>query len=431
MKIINLQAENVKRLVAVEIKPDGNLVEISGKNGQGKTSVLDALWWALAGAGNVQAAPIRRGANKATIRLDLGEIVVTRKFATVKEKEAESFTTSITVENADGARFPSPQALLDGLLGSLAFDPLEFARMKPREQFDALRKFVPGVDFDGIERAQKGDFERRTEINRQAKAARASADAMSVRADLPTAPIDTVTLMTKITDAAKVNAEIETRKGRRESTQRDANALKDAGIALRERSAKLREDAASADRQASAKLEEAGALEKKIDDAPELPEPVNVDSIRAKLDEALVVNDGIKQRAGKLAHSVEAERLAGEAEKLTKAMADRETAKQAAIAKADLPVPGISFGTGELLLNGLPFEQASDAERLRTSVAIAAAANPKLRVIRIRDGSLLDEDGMKLLAELADKADMQIWIERIGSGKVGFVIEDGRIGGGK
>jgi len=45
MKIISLVAENVKKLVAVEIKPDGNLVEITGKNGQGKTSVLDSIWW--------------------------------------------------------------------------------------------------------------------------------------------------------------------------------------------------------------------------------------------------------------------------------------------------------------------------------------------------------------------------------------------------
>lgn len=48
MKIIALQAENVKRLVAIEIRPDGNLVQITGKNGAGKTSVLDCIWWALA-----------------------------------------------------------------------------------------------------------------------------------------------------------------------------------------------------------------------------------------------------------------------------------------------------------------------------------------------------------------------------------------------
>lgn len=65
MKIISLQAENVKRLTAVSITPDGNLVQISGRNGQGKTSVLDAIWWALEGAANIQAEPIRKGADEA------------------------------------------------------------------------------------------------------------------------------------------------------------------------------------------------------------------------------------------------------------------------------------------------------------------------------------------------------------------------------
>jgi recombinational DNA repair ATPase RecF len=63
MKIIELQAENVKRLRAVTITPEGNIVEISGRNGQGKTSVLDAIWWAVSGTTHIQAVPIRKGEN--------------------------------------------------------------------------------------------------------------------------------------------------------------------------------------------------------------------------------------------------------------------------------------------------------------------------------------------------------------------------------
>jgi hypothetical protein len=81
-----------------------------------------------------------------------------------------------------------------------------------------------------------------------------------------------------------------------------------------------------------------------------------------------------------------------------------------------------------VLLNGVPFEQASDAERLRASIAIAAAMNPKLRVIRVRDGSLLDDEAMALLSGFASENDFQIWIERVdSSGRVGFVMEDGHL----
>ena len=75
LRIVALTAENVKRLTAVHIEPQGNVVQITGRNRQGKTSVLDAIWWAIEGASHIQASPIHKGADKARIRLDLGEIL--------------------------------------------------------------------------------------------------------------------------------------------------------------------------------------------------------------------------------------------------------------------------------------------------------------------------------------------------------------------
>jgi len=78
------------------------------------TSVLDAIWWALAGMSAVQGQPIRKGETHAKIRLDLGEIVVTRTFKQGKEGPI----SGITVENAEGIRFNSPQTMLDNLFGA-------------------------------------------------------------------------------------------------------------------------------------------------------------------------------------------------------------------------------------------------------------------------------------------------------------------------
>ena len=99
LHIVKLEAENIKALRAVEITPAGHLVEITGRNGQGKTSVLDSIWWALAGASTVDPVPIRTGETEARIRLDLGELVVTRFFA---ERENGSTSTRLVVENARG-----------------------------------------------------------------------------------------------------------------------------------------------------------------------------------------------------------------------------------------------------------------------------------------------------------------------------------------
>ena len=132
MKIIRLTAENVKKLKVVDITPVGNMVQVTGKNGSGKTTVLDSIWWALGGKEGIQSVPIHTGEKKARIRLDLGEFVVERKFT--------PSGTTITVSNSDGAVYPSPQAMLDSLLGGRSFDPLAFSRMSPRAQFDELKR---------------------------------------------------------------------------------------------------------------------------------------------------------------------------------------------------------------------------------------------------------------------------------------------------
>ena len=111
MKIINLQAENIKRLKAVEITPQGNAVVLGGENGAGKSSVLDSIMMALGGGRTICEQPIRDGETRASIRLDLGKYVVERKFTKGK--------SYLTVTQADGAEIKSPQAMLDELIGSL------------------------------------------------------------------------------------------------------------------------------------------------------------------------------------------------------------------------------------------------------------------------------------------------------------------------
>lgn len=427
MKIIALQAENIKRLVAVEIRPDGALVQITGRNGAGKSSVLDAIWWALAGASNIQAVPIRKGAEQGKIRLDLGGMVVTRTF---QRREDETYTTGITVETETGARFPSPQKVLDALLGSLSFDPLGFTRMKPAEQAAELRKFVPDFDFADADARNRADFAARTDINRDAKAARSRALGIVLPADVPADPIDEAAIIDRLQSAADHNVAIDRRRERREAVAREVDQHEADARAHREEAAALRAQADAEDALALRAEEAAKVNRELLATADPLPEPVDVADLRQRLAAAQETNALVAQRKARDAHTAEAEALEARSAALTKAMADREAQKRAAIAKADLPVPGLGFGEDAITIDGLPFDQASDAQQLRTSVAIAMASNPKLRVIRVRDGSLLDEDGMKILAEMAEAADYQVWIERVdSSGVVGFALEDGHLKG--
>lgn len=425
MKIIELHAENVKRLRAVTISPEGNIVEISGRNGQGKSSVLDAIWWALSGTTNIQAKPIRKGQEEARISVDLGELKVIRTF---RAREDGTHTTNLIVENGEGARYQSPQRMLDGLLGALTFDPLAFTRMDGKAQLETLKRFVPGVDFAAIEKASKADFDRRTEVNRTIRTLRSQAVSIEVPAGTPAERIDDAALVAKIQEAGEFNTNLERRRGRREQAEHEIETQEASITTLRARATQLRRDADDADAEADNINARMVATRRQLAEAEALPEPIDTLELRERIADAGRINAAVAQREQR--ERIEAQVKAAEAEAaaLTKAIEDRTAEKRAAIAKADLPVPGIGFGDDEILLNEVPFDQASSAEQLRTSVAIAIAANPKLRVIRIQDGSLLDEEAMRILAEMAATSDYQVWIERVGAGSaVGIVIEDGAI----
>lgn len=420
MKIIELQAENVKRLKAVTIAPDGNIVEISGRNGQGKSSVLDSIWWALSGTSNIQAKPIRKGQEHASIRLDLGELKVV---CTFKAREDGSYTTSLTVENGEGARYTSPQKMLDGLLSALTFDPLAFTRMDGKAQLETLKRFVPGVDFAAIEQASKADFDKRTDVNRTARTLRAQAVSIDGPADAPTVRVDDAALVAEMEQAGKHNTVVERRRANRERFAAETARLEGRGAELRAQALALNDEAVSL---------EASAAEnrRQIASSETLPDPIDTAALRQRIADAGRVNALVTLREQRDRIEAQVKAAEVEAAALTKAIEDRTAAKREAIAKAALPVPGIAFGEDEILLDGVPFEQASSAEQLRTSVAIAMAANPKLRVIRVQDGSLLDEEAMRILAEMAAAADYQVWIEVVQSGRsAAIVIEDGAIAG--
>jgi len=115
-------------------------------------------------------------------------------------------------------------------------------------------------------------------------------------------------------------------------------------------------------------------------------------------------------------------------EELTSKIESIDLEKEKALQSAKMPIEGLSVTEDAVTYNKIPFHQLSSAEKLKVSMAIAMAMNPELRVIRILDGSLLDEDNMKVIEQMAKDQDYQVWVEVVdSSGKVGFYVEDGEI----
>ncbi len=234
----------------------------------------------------------------------------------------------------------------------------------------------------------------------------------------------TETAIKNATESARSRADQEIGRIRHQIAQLEAqivtiNADFDSAVAVE--SQRIRDQADQMSTQAK-------TLQAKLDAAGELPAIIDTAAITARINKARADNANVRKLEERNKHVSAAKTLEAQSEALTDKITKRQAGKVSAIAAAKIPVAGIDFGDNEVLLNEVPFNQASDAEQLRTSVAIAMALNPKLRVVRIRDGSLLDSDAMLLLAEMAEKHDMQVWIERVdSSGKIGFVLEDGHV----
>lgn len=446
-----LHVSNFQRLREVDIAPGGRqLVVLGGKNAQGKTSVLDAITAAVAGTRAMSARPVRDGADKAKTVVELDDgTTITR---TITVKEDGSLGGTLRIKLPDG-KSPSggAQGWLNARLGSMTVDPLAFTLMRAQDQATTLRE-VAGIDTSEVDEQITELRAERTLKGREAKRARGAADKAETFPDAPeVAPepevVEASEVLARVEAAeATVRAHAEATRVKKASEEAERAAIEKRDAASQEvkRLEKVLADAREEESRLRTAASHAGtavffatkdlaaAAAAMIDPAP----------ARAELAELEERNRQAREAAQAVARQVEANQrtaeleaaataLEGEYSAMSERIAAAEQARREVIAAADLPVPGLGLDEdGTVTLGGLPFSQASRAEQMRASMAIALAGAPAdgIRVALVRDASLLDEDSMQLVADLAQEMGAQVWLERVGSADDGaIVIEDGGV----
>jgi len=426
MKILSLTSENIKRLKAVEIKPGGSHVAVVGLNGHGKSSVLDSIMYALAGKSAVCERPIRDGESLATVVVELDDYTVTRTFTasgggTLKVEAKKGLPGTV-------AKLSSPQAVLDGLVGALTFDPLEFTRRK--DQADVLRKLV-GLDTSALEAEHDRVYFDRTEIGRQTSALAGKIGGRHTNDLLPDAEIDVKDILAARAEVVKRNDAIRSVQNTRDDIRRDTNQNRIDTLAQCDLIASLELQLAEAnnkkrllDAQYSTLVDRQAALV--------VPPLEDLTSFDQQILNAQKSNADIRANNELKAHVATRDTLIIQFNDKTKRLDAIEAEIDKTIASAKYPIEGLGFSsTGSVTFNGVPFEQISTAQRLKISAAIGIALNPKLRVMLIRDGSILDDTTLDELVKIATEHDTQLWIERVGrslDGELpGVIIEDGTV----
>lgn len=404
LTIVSLDITDFARIKAVHIKPNSSgAVVISGRNAQGKSSVLDAIAQLINGSRHKVPLPVRVGADEANIVAVLGrggepELIV-------KWRTTSSGKKTLVVEDADGIKKSSPASLLTSLFGYLAVDPFAFSEMSEKEQLRTILR-ATGFDVDAWQEERDKIFNDRTIVNRQV--VRLEHHLKSLTKPAADAPTESVSVAELLGENRRL---LELRE-RHDAAKSSYEAWSDR-IAELQRLLEEAED--TRDRAASAMMEtyKSNPTDEQLQDTLSRIETADVHNRQYM--------DARKFREA----SSDLETTTAEAKKLSAALFEKDNEIRRAIAASPVGGP-LQFVDDELRLNDLPLAVASHAEKLRVGIGVATMLQPDASVVLVKDGSLLDQDSMAAIEQIAQAHGMQVWIERVESGE-GFTIEDGEI----
>lgn len=422
MKIIALEAENLKRIKAIRLQPDGRSVIIGGDNEEGKSSCLDAILYALAGKDAICDEPLRKGTDKGFTKVTIGEFVVERRLTKAG--------TTLTVTHTNGVKQASPQSILDALLGKLTFDPLAFSRMDAKAQRETLAKLV-GIDFKSLNDEYASKFEDRRICNREVERLKALCQGKTELPGLPDKEIEQTDLLGKLTEIQEHNKRVLTLRSNAERAEDAEENAKAIVASNRKAVALLRQQLKAAEEAEAASVVDAARATdeaRKARQAADAAQPMAESTIHEQLSELAAKNANIRENNQLRRTRAELQTAEAQANAYTKHLDGILQKKRKLVEDAKFPLPLLTITDDAVLYQGLPLQQASSARQIQISASIGMALNPKLRVMIIREGSLLDDKSLAALQELANANDFQLWIERVGKGKeISVVIEDGEV----
>lgn len=425
--ILSLEIENILRLKVAHIVPKGRVVTLTGDNEAGKSSVLNSIAMVFGGADFVPERPIRDGASKGEINIDLGDLKACLKFSASGGK-------TMTLTAKDGTPIKRPAEVLKSFWTKMA-DPIEFIRLSNttegrRKQADVLRQLL-NIDFSALDAERKRVFDERTKVNGELE----SAKVLLARHPFDeSAPEQIVSVQDLVADLEKAQAHNKTLADKDDEISEWKDGVTEATESIDDWNKKIVELEKELE---NAKVQRDGWVKNlntrkeqlaKLQKEREAMVPADEDAIRNRITDSENVNARVRnnhehQRIKELIKT-----LSDASDRHTRRIEAIDAEKVKTLEQAKFPMPGLSFDDNNVLLNGIPFAQGSQAQQLKAAVAIGIALNPRIKVILIRDASLFDDKSLAAIEQMANEHGYQIWLECVKSDNPSAVlIEEGEV----
>jgi predicted ATP-dependent endonuclease of OLD family len=407
VKISSFELENVKRVRAVALAPSENgLTVIGGRNGQGKTSVLDAIAWALGGEKFRPSGAAREGSVLPP------DIRVTLSNGIIVERKGKNSALKVT----DPAGGRKGQQLLDAFVEKLALDLPKFMTASDREKAETLLNIIGvGEQLAALDRQEAELYQERLMVGRVADQKQKYAAELPQYEGVPEDLVSASELIRQQQDILARNGENARKRLKRDQIKADVAALDksiESAAAELERLKRIRrgldEDIRIAESEAQDLIDESTEeLEENIARVDEINAKV-----RANLDRAKAVEDARQYTAQYNALSVQIDEVRGK--------------KRALLDGAELPLPGLSVEDGALTYKGQAWDCMSGSEQLKVATAIVRRLNPDCGFVLVDKLEQMDPETMKAFGEWLEGEGLQVIATRVSTGEeCSIIIEDG------
>ncbi|MDQ8820618.1 AAA family ATPase [Streptococcus ruminantium] len=405
--INRLEIENVKRIKAVKIEPSATgLTIVGGNNNQGKTSVLDAIAWALGGNKYKPSQAQREGSQvPPTLKIVMSNDLIVER----KGKNA-----SLKVIDPNGQK--GGQQLLDSFVEELAINLPKFMDSTPKEKAETLLQIIGvGNQLAELELKEKELYNNRHAIGVIADQKEKFAKEQEYYPDAPKELVSIAELiqqqqaiLAKNGENARKRQNVATIKMQYENAESAVDRLKqELAKAIDERD-KFKQDLAIAEK-----------------DAMELHDESTTE-IEANIQQIDDINRKVRANLDKDKAEEDAKAIREQYNALTTEIEDVRKQKRDLLTNADLPLEGLSVDDGELLYLGQRWDNMSGSQQLQVATAIVRKLKPECGFVLIDKLEQMDQVTLKEFGEWLKREGLQAIATRVSTGdECSIIIEDG------
>lgn len=399
VKINTLEVENVKRVKAVTLTPNQNgLTILGGNNGQGKTSVLDAICWAVGGNKYKPSNAAREGAyTDPHIRIQLSNGLIV---------ERAGKNAALKVIDPQGNR--SGQALLDSFISELALNLPKFLNASDKEKADTLLQIIGvGDKLAQMENEEQRLYNQRRAVGQIADQKKKFAAELPSWQNVPEQPVTASELIQRQQEILRKNAENQRLRGELAKWTAEVSRLESELESAKQKLLIAQTSASDLNDESTAEIERSIA---------------EIDAVNAK----------VRDNIAKAQAEQEASDLTAQYDGLTEDIENIRKARTDLLSSADLPLPGLTVESGKLLYKGKAWDCMSGSEQLTVATAIVRRLNPECGFVLLDKLEQMDVQTLAAFGQWLEAQGLQAIATRVSlGGECSVIIEDGYIAGSK